>query len=384
MSQLVGLSFGVRRGFVRGAFLVEADRPAETIYLLARGQVRVFRLDEEGQETVTAILGSGHLVGIAPLLGNRRHTSFAQAMTAVEGWAFPADALLARLTEDRQLLGLIAGSLAQRFALAAGLYRDVHLLPVLERVVDIEARLATCLRGDRVTLTQAALAQIVHARPETLARKRGRPRPPVPASGTGLEGARHGHTRQRVFRAGAVVLASDPPSTLIGQLTAGRLELSLVNSAGRSVELDVLEPGDLLGVSELVGMPGLGLRAVALTDGVLRLMDRATFLEEMAEHPEQLQLVSMRLAERLNRLEERLGRGVARFDERLLEFMRSQAGTISAGGYQTLPRTWSHAALGQHVGAARETVTRVLAQLEARGDIHREGRQIVLHPTRPA
>src|SRR5918912_1931942 len=235
-ASLVGVSFAVPRAFPRGAFIIEADRRADTIFLLRQGQVRVFRLDEDGRETVTAILGAGHLIGLAPLLGNARHEDFAQAMTPVEVWALSAERVLARLSRDRALLGLIAGALAQRFALAAGLFRDVHLLPVLERLADIELRLATCLRGEPVALTQAGLAQLIHARPETLARKHARsvaehrPAELVSAAPVGVH----------PFRAGQPVLSSDLPANQVGQLLSGRLELWLVTRAGRMLQFDVL------------------------------------------------------------------------------------------------------------------------------------------------
>ena len=378
-ASLVGISFAVPRAFPRGAFIIEADRPADTIFLLRRGQVRVFRLDQDGREAVTAILGSGHLVGLAPLLGNARHEDFAQAMTRVEAWALPAEQVLARLSRDSALLGLVAGALAQRFALAAGLFRDVHLLPVLERLADIEVRLATCLRGEPVALTQAGLAQLIHARPETLARKHPRsiaehrPAELVSPAPVGVH----------PFRAGQPVLSSDLPANQVGQVLSGRLELSLVTRAARSLQFDVLGPGDVLGISALVGMPALSMRAVGVSDGALRIIDVPTFLTEVADHPDQLRALATRLAARLERLEQRLGCCGARLDERLLTLMQSLAGLgdgqVRKDGRHAIPGQWSHARLGEQIGVTRETVTRTLAQLEARGAIQREGRRILLN-----
>src|SRR5919202_3186902 len=383
-ASLVGISFAVPRAFPRGAFIIEADRPADTIFLLRRGQIRVFRLDEDGREAVTAILGSGHLVGLAPLLGNARHEDFAQAMTRVEAWALPAEQVLARLSRDRALLGLVAGALAQRFALAAGLFRDVHLLPVLERLADIELRLATCLRGEPVALTQAGLAQLIHARPETLARKHARRSAAEHRPAESVSAARIG---LHAFRAGQPVLTGDLPPNEVGQVLSGRLELTLVTHAGRTLQFDVLEPGDVLGISALVGMPALGMRAVGMSDGALRIIDVPTFLTEVADQPDQLQALATRLAARLERLERRLGWCGASLHGRLLSLMQSLAGQGDGrpgpDGRHAIPGQWSHARLGEQIGVTRETVTRRLAQLEARGAIHREGRRILLNTTEP-
>lgn len=383
-ASLVGISFGGPRVFARGAFLIEADCPADTIFLLRRGQARIFRLDEDGREAVTAIVGPGHIVGLAPLLGNSRHEQFAQATTRIEAWALPAGRVLERLPSDRALLGLVAGALAQRFALAAGLFRDVNLLPVLERLADVERRLATCLRGEPPALTQAGLAQLIRARPETLARSHGR----TPLTGhRPCEPAWPVRPGVQPFRSGELVLSGDLPSSQVGRVVSGQLEVSLVTDGGRTVQFDVLGPADLLGVSALVGMPYLGMRAVALSDGSLRVIDAASFLAEVADQPDQLRALALRLAARLQRLERRLGCCRGALDERLLLLIESLAteGEAQPGraASHAVPGRWSHARLGQQIGVSRETVTRALAQLEARGAIHREGRRIVLH-ARPA
>jgi CRP-like cAMP-binding protein len=395
MAGLVGIPFAVGRAFARGTFLVEADQPATRILLIKRGQVRIFRLDEDGREVVTAVLGAGHLVGVAALLGHARHSSFAQATTRVETWSMPVDEVLARLAEDRTLLGLIAGGLAQRFALAAGLYRDVRLLPVLERLVDIEARLATTLHGEAPVLSQAALAHLIQARPETVARKRIRRTPPAMLSSRPEWAAVARHASMAVGRAersathvlgfssGDEILATDLPAHQVAEVISGRVQLSLINDSGREVAFEVLQPGDMVAVANLVGMPALGMRAVGLTRGALRIVDVSQFLTELAERPERVRLLATRLAARLDQLEERLAHSVERIDQRLLTCLRALAEGPSDGlsgntCSSAVHGVWSHAHLAQQIGVARETITRTLARLETKGAIHREGRRITL------
>ena len=185
------------------------------------------------------------------------------------------------------------------------------------------------------------------------------------------------------FRSGQLVLTSNLPATQLGQVISGQLEVSLVTDGGRTVQFDVLGPADLLGVSGLVGMPSLGVRAVALGDGSLRVIDAARFLAEISDHPDRLRALAIRLAARLDRLERRLERRCGTLDERLLMLIQSLVGQRGAqsvqDGSDPVPGRWSHARLGQQIGVSRETVTRTLAQLEARGAIHREGRRIMLH-----
>ncbi|MBV9170767.1 MAG: cyclic nucleotide-binding domain-containing protein, partial [Chloroflexi bacterium] len=61
------------RTFRRGEFMLHAGRPADATFVIRRGVVRCFLLDAEGRETTTAVLGRGHVVGLAPWLGRTVH-----------------------------------------------------------------------------------------------------------------------------------------------------------------------------------------------------------------------------------------------------------------------------------------------------------------------
>ena len=161
------------RRFSRGALIVEADRTAQTVYLVRQGQVRVYRLAETGHETTTAVLGPGQVFGIAPLLGQPVYHAFAEALTAAEVWALPADRLLEQLPDNLTLLQLIVESLGRRLTLAQALLGDVALLPVAQRIPDMLKRLEICLGGQRPGLTQDILAGLIGARRETVSRMMG-------------------------------------------------------------------------------------------------------------------------------------------------------------------------------------------------------------------
>lgn len=162
--------FAVPRRFGRGTCMVEAGNPALTVYLLRSGHARTFLLAETGRETTTAVLGPGQLVGISPLLGHPVYHAFAEALTAVETWALPADRLLEWLPRDPALLDLVVRALGRQLALAEALLRNVALLPVAERIPDALARLEVCLGGEQPRLTRENLAALVGARRETVSR----------------------------------------------------------------------------------------------------------------------------------------------------------------------------------------------------------------------
>src|SRR5919199_1488620 len=149
--------FGAVRRFARGATLVRAGEPAHTVYLVRRGEVRISLLTEDGRETTTAVVGPGQIVGISALLGRPIYHAFAEALVPTEAWSLSAERLLRHLPTDRVLLGLVVGALARRLAQEVSLVGEVALLPVGQRVADLQARLASpgaprprpALRGGR-------------------------------------------------------------------------------------------------------------------------------------------------------------------------------------------------------------------------------------------
>ena len=370
------------RRFRRGDFLVEAGCPAEVMYLVRSGQIRVFLLEEDGRETTTALLGPGQPVGLAPLLGRAVHHAFAQALTGVDAWAMPAGPLRERLGADPALLGLVVGSFAQRLGVTLGLLRDVALLPVAERALDIEARLAACLGGRPPALSRTTLAALIQARPETLARTQAPEHQPAePPTGTRLEPARIESAR-RTFRPGEVVLQADLPTGRVGLVVAGQLQLTLTGAGGRALAVDRLEGGDLFSIGALLGLPPVGLRLVALSDGAVEVLRTGELLDRLADRPDALRNLVHRFGARLERLERRLARATAAdARQRLLELLVELAprdGQSLPAGARALPGVWSHAALARQMGVCRETVTRALAALASAGAIRREGRHIVV------
>ena len=371
-SVLVGVPFGVRRDFPRGAFLAEAGCSADTLYLIADGQVRCFLLSEDGCEATTAVLGPGQLIGAHALFdqGFAAHRLFVQALLPVRAWSMPVADAREELPRCSLLQGLVVGALAQRFALAEGLLRDVLLLPVRERVGDIERRLAVTLGGRPAALRRAQLASLLQTRPETLARV-------VPPSMA--RRATH-HTDipmppTRQLKYGEALRDLDAPLGHINQLTVGRLQFALAGADKREVSLYTLEPSDFFGFSGLVGLPPSGLRAIALTHASIRTLSAPEFLQEMARAPEGWMAIGRQLAHRLGDLERQLSFAARRTVRlRLLAQLREAEGAAS----ESSPT--SHAVLARRIGASRETVTRTLRQLEKEGLLLRDHRRLRLQP----
>jgi len=66
--------------FKKDQFIYFPNEPAQYIYMIAEGRVRIGRYLDDGKEIVTAILGMGEIFGELALAGEEKRTDFAQAM----------------------------------------------------------------------------------------------------------------------------------------------------------------------------------------------------------------------------------------------------------------------------------------------------------------
>ena len=66
--------------FKKDQFIYFPNEPAQYIYMVADGRVRIGRYLDDGKEIVTAILGMGEIFGELALAGEENRTDFAQAM----------------------------------------------------------------------------------------------------------------------------------------------------------------------------------------------------------------------------------------------------------------------------------------------------------------
>ena len=66
--------------FKKDQFIYFPDEPAQFIYMIADGRVRIGRYLDDGKEVVTAILGMGEIFGELALAGEEKRHDFAQAM----------------------------------------------------------------------------------------------------------------------------------------------------------------------------------------------------------------------------------------------------------------------------------------------------------------
>jgi len=110
---LLNPALGVRRAaIVAGKALYEPVDPARHLYFIHRGQVRTYRLQQEGVGRLLDILGPGGWCGEAAFTGQANYGERAVAVTPVVVSDVPADRLMALLPQQPRWAGELIKQLA--------------------------------------------------------------------------------------------------------------------------------------------------------------------------------------------------------------------------------------------------------------------------------
>lgn len=185
--------------------------------------------------------------------------------------------------------------------------------------------------------------------------------------------------RTRSFLAGESIFLQDEPSRAIYIIASGRVKIVRVNLDGNESILCVRGPGDFFCPVPLLDLGNQLGTAVAMTDVELWWVDKDDFHALCQKRPELLAMVQgdclFEVRRLVNRLEFFAYRSIKeRLAKALLEVSKHQQVHGNAGDELHLTQS----ELAGLVGAARESVSRVLSKLEREGVVSlRRGRVII-------
>ena len=155
-------------------------------------------------------------------------------------------------------------------------------------------------------------------------------------------------------------------------LKQGRVKLSVLAESGKEIAIDIIQPGEIFGEFALVDESPRSNMVQALDDILLWVFSKRDFTHLLTIQPK-LALSYIRLVgDRRRRMEKKLSditsKAVcARVCELLHELSTSAAEVESAASDYLVPLT--HHDVASLIGAARQTTTTVLNDLERRGII---------------
>lgn len=155
-------------------------------------------------------------------------------------------------------------------------------------------------------------------------------------------------------------------------LRQGRVKLSVLSESGKEIAIDVIQPGEIFGEFALVDEAPRSNMAQALDDILMWVFSKHDFTRLIASQPK-LALSYIRLVgDRRRRMEKKLSditsKAVsARVCELLHDISTSAAEAETGATDYLVPLT--HHDVASLIGAARQTTTTVLNDLERRGII---------------
>jgi CRP-like cAMP-binding protein len=170
------LSRGHRRAFPARTVIFQRDDPADGLYVIASGEVRVVMDGADGSTITLAVLGTGEMMGDLALLDGAARSATAIAATDVDALFIPAADFDAWMTDTPAALRAIASVLARRVRIADEQIAGIALLDARERIRQYvwgqfaEKSRGTPAAGCQISLNQTEVAALLGLRRETFNR----------------------------------------------------------------------------------------------------------------------------------------------------------------------------------------------------------------------
>jgi len=155
--------------FRRGQPIFYAGAPAQALYVVRSGRVKVFRTWRGGEEQVLRLLGPGEILGYRPLLANEPNAASAEAVEESTLCIIPAATVRELLRGEPKVALELLAKLARELRLSEDLMMDLLHRPIRQRA----ARLLLSLLEDNHRAAEPAVIQSQHLRRQDMARMIG-------------------------------------------------------------------------------------------------------------------------------------------------------------------------------------------------------------------
>jgi CRP-like cAMP-binding protein len=188
---------------------------------------------------------------------------------------------------------------------------------------------------------------------------------------------------RRHYPKDTVVFFENEEGDFFFMIVGGRIKVTILGDDGREVILSILGPGDFFGEMALLDNEPRSATAIAVEDSELLSLHRHDFQTVLADNRSIMAALIKILTSRIRKANHQIstlalldvyGR-VARV---IVDMARDEGRRLKDG--RIAFRRATHQEIANRIGTTRETVTRMLKDLERQGMIHVEGREIVVQP----
>jgi CRP-like cAMP-binding protein len=188
---------------------------------------------------------------------------------------------------------------------------------------------------------------------------------------------------RRQYPKDTVVFFEHEEGDFFFMIVAGRIKVTILGDDGREVILSILGPDDFFGEMALLDNEPRSATAIAVEDSELLSLHRHDFQSVLSDNRSIMAALIKILVSRIRKANHQIstlalldvyGR-VARV---IVDMARDEGRRLKDG--RIAFRRATHQEIANRIGTTRETVTRMLKDLERQGMIHVEGREIVVQP----
>jgi CRP/FNR family transcriptional regulator, nitrogen oxide reductase regulator len=145
-----GLTEGQLRVMLQHAYVREVERrgfyfhqgePADTFYLVRRGQVRLSQINPDGKQVIIHLFGPGDVMAVIVVLSNAVYPLSAEAITDSVAWAWDRETAVSLMEQFPRLAINGLDMVAARFLELQNRYRELATERVEQRVARALIRL---------------------------------------------------------------------------------------------------------------------------------------------------------------------------------------------------------------------------------------------------
>jgi len=188
---------------------------------------------------------------------------------------------------------------------------------------------------------------------------------------------------KRKFPKDTVVFFENEEGDFFFMILEGRIKVTILGDDGREIILSVLGPGDFFGEMALLDNEPRSATAIAVEESELLSLHRTDFQSVLADNRAITTALIRVLTARLRHANHQIST-LALLDvygrvARVIVDMAREEGRRLRDGRIAFRRA-THQEIANRIGTTRETVTRMLKDLERQALIRVEGREIVLQP----
>ena len=159
------------KAYAAGDLVYTPHQPLETLFILKKGRIRIFRVSPDGRALTTAIIEPGTIFGEMVIVGQQMHDSFAEALDDVVVCVMTKADVRRLLLGDPRIAARISETLGRRLGELEQRLSDAVFKSVPERIAGALVTLALSGRplgrGTQVKLTHEQLAALAATSRET-------------------------------------------------------------------------------------------------------------------------------------------------------------------------------------------------------------------------